>query len=84
MCPHRTHQAPGGLNEAVDIRCEQDARSPQRNKVKSRSVGQGNDETQVKMWKAFQKVPFPVIPDPNSQPGQGPEFHPLSGLHARG
>ncbi|MFI5332302.1 MAG: peroxiredoxin family protein [Desulfobaccales bacterium] len=72
MCPHCMHQAPG-LNELYN-KVQQDAAL--KDKVKFMSVGQGNDETQVKMWKAFQKVPFAVIPDPNATLGKALNFSP--------
>ncbi len=72
MCPHCMHQAPG-LNELYNL-VQQDAAL--KDKVKFMSVGQGNDEMQVKMWKAFQKVPFAVIPDPNATLGKALNFTP--------
>ncbi len=72
MCPHCMHQAPG-LNELYN-KVQQDAAL--KDKVKFMSVGQGNDDTQIKMWKAFQKVPFPVIPDPNATLGKALNFTP--------
>jgi hypothetical protein len=33
-------------------------------KLKIMVVGKDNDETAMKMWKAFHKVPFPMIADP--------------------
>jgi peroxiredoxin len=72
MCPHCMHQAPG-LNELYN-KVQQDAAL--KDKIKFMSVGQGNDETQVKMWKAFQKVPFAVIPDPNATLGKALNFSP--------
>lgn len=35
-----------------------------RDKLKFMAVGSGNDEPAMKMWKAFHKVPFPLIADP--------------------
>lgn len=72
MCPHCMHQAPG-LNQLFNL-VQQDAAL--KDKVKFMSVGQGNDEMQAKMWKAFQKVPFPVIPDPNAALGKALNFSP--------
>jgi len=35
-----------------------------KGKVKFMGVGKDNDEMAMKMWKAFYKVPFPMIADP--------------------
>lgn len=35
-----------------------------KDKLKFMAVGKDNDETAMKMWKAFHKVPFPMIADP--------------------
>ena len=35
-----------------------------KGKLKFMGVGKDNDETAMKMWKAFHKVPFPMIADP--------------------
>lgn len=61
-CPHCMHQAPL-LNQLFTM-VENDAKL--KDKLKILSVGQGNDEMNVKMWKAVQKVPFPVLPDKES------------------
>lgn len=37
-----------------------------KGKLKFLAVGKDNDETAMKMWKAFHKVPFPQLADPNS------------------
>ncbi|MCL4500999.1 MAG: redoxin family protein, partial [Deltaproteobacteria bacterium] len=66
------HQAPI-LNELYN-KVQQDAAL--KGKVKFMSAGQGNDESAVKMWKAFHKVPFPVLPDPNSSLGKALNFTP--------
>ena len=71
-CPHCMHQAPI-LNQLYDL-VQQDASL--KNKLKFMSVGQGNDDMPVKMWKAFHKVPFPVLPDPNSALGKALNFTP--------
>jgi hypothetical protein len=47
-----------------------------KDKVKFMSVAQNNDESAAKMWKAFHKVPFPVIPDPGSALGKALNFTP--------
>ena len=72
MCPHCMHQAPG-LNELFNL-VQQDPAL--KDKVKFMSVGQGNDEMQVKAWKVIQKVPFAVIPDPNATMGKALNFSP--------
>lgn len=71
-CPHCMHQAPI-LNELYN-KVQQDAAL--KGKLKFMSVGQGNDEMAAKGWKAIQKVPFPVIPDPNSALGKAINFSP--------
>ncbi len=71
-CPHCMHQAPI-LNELYN-KVQQDAAL--KDKLKFMSVGQANNEMQAKMWKAVQKVPFPVIPDPNSALGKALNFSP--------
>ncbi|HEY9072937.1 MAG TPA: TlpA disulfide reductase family protein [Desulfobaccales bacterium] len=71
-CPHCMHQAPI-LNQLYDL-VQQDASL--KNKLKFLSAGQGNDDMPVKMWKAFHKVPFPVLPDPNSSLGKALNFSP--------
>jgi hypothetical protein len=47
-----------------------------KDKVKFMGLGQGNDANAVKMWKAFQKIPFPQIADPKSTFGDALNFHP--------
>ncbi len=37
-----------------------------KGKLKFMAVGKDNDETAMKMWKAFHKVPFPMIADPGA------------------
>jgi hypothetical protein len=71
-CPHCMHQAPG-LNKLFNL-VQQD--SALKDKIKFMSVGQANDDSAVKMWKAFHKVPFPVLPDPNSALGKALNFTP--------
>ena len=71
-CPHCMQQAPV-LNKLYGM-VEQDAKL--KNKVKFLSVGQGNDANAVKMWQTFHKVPFPVIPDPESKLGKAMNFSP--------
>lgn len=71
-CPHCMHQAPA-LNQLFN-QVQQDAAL--KGKVKFMSVGQANDEMAAKAWKVIQKVPFPVIPDPNSGLGKALNFTP--------
>lgn len=71
-CPHCMHQAPI-LNELYN-KVQQDAAL--KDKIKFMSVGQGNNEMQAKGWKVIQKVPFPVIPDPDSNLGKALNFTP--------
>jgi thiol-disulfide isomerase/thioredoxin len=71
-CPHCMHQAPY-LN-AVYKMVQEDAKL--KGKVKFLAAGQGNEAVQVKMWKAVQKVPFPLVPDPNNTFGKALNFTP--------
>jgi hypothetical protein len=71
-CPHCMHQAPA-LNQLYNL-AQQDAAL--KDKLKFMSVGQRNDEGAAKMWKAFHKVPFPVIPDPDAGLGKALGFSP--------
>jgi thiol-disulfide isomerase/thioredoxin len=71
-CPHCMAQAP--VLNTLYSRVQQDAQL--KDKVKFAALGQGDAEDKAKMWKAFQKVPFPVIPDPNSTLGDALNFHP--------
>lgn len=71
-CPHCMAQAPV-INNLFNL-VQQDANL--KGKVKFLAVGQGNAEDAVKMWKAFHKVPFPLIPDPNSAMGKALNFSP--------
>ncbi len=71
-CPHCMHQAPF-MNQLFD-KVQGD---PQlKNKLKFIGAGQGNDEVQLKMWKAFNKVPFALVPDPNNGFGKALNFTP--------
>lgn len=47
-----------------------------KDKLKFLAMGQGNDEMAVKMWKAFHKIQFPQIPDPDSTFGKAINFSP--------
>ncbi len=71
-CPHCMHQAPV-LNKLYEM-VQADAKL--KNKIKFISAGQGNDLNAVRMWKAFHKVPFPVLPDPESKLGKALNFSP--------
>jgi thiol-disulfide isomerase/thioredoxin len=71
-CPHCIHQAPfmNQLFEKVQA-------DPQlKTKLKFIGAGQGNEETAMKMWKAFYKVPFALVPDPNNTWGKAVNFTP--------
>ena len=71
-CPHCLHQAPV-MNQLFD-KVQQDAAF--KAKVKFLALAQGNDANAAKMWKAFQKIQFPVIADPKSTWGDAVNFHP--------
>ena len=47
-----------------------------KTKIKFLAMGQSADENSVKMWKAFNKIQFPQIPDPKSTFGDAINFHP--------
>jgi thiol-disulfide isomerase/thioredoxin len=71
-CPHCMAQAP-----ALNSLYEKVQSDPQlKGKLKIMAIGQGNDESAIKMWKAFHKVPFPLFPDPNSTFGKAINFSP--------
>jgi peroxiredoxin len=71
-CPHCMHQAPY-LNAVYNL-VDKDANL--KDKIKFMGVGQANDEAQMKMWQAFHKVPFPVVPDSDSALGKALNFSP--------
>lgn len=71
-CPHCMHQAPV-LNQLYSV-VQSDPKL--KDKLRIISVAQGNDDTASKMWKVFHKIPFPVIPDPNSTFGKAINFSP--------
>ena len=71
-CPHCLAQAP--IMNKLYAKVQQDAAL--KAKVKFVALGQGNDANAVKMWKAFQKIPFPQIADPKSTFGDALKFHP--------
>lgn len=71
-CPHCMVQAP--VMNALFAKVEAD---PQlKGKLKFVGAGQGNEEPQLKMWQAFHKVPFPLVPDPDSSFGKALNFTP--------
>ena len=71
-CPHCMHQAP--IMNQLYAKVEADAQL--KNKLKFIAAGQGNEVGQLKMWKAFNKVPFPLVPDPNQAWGKAVNFTP--------
>jgi peroxiredoxin len=71
-CPHCMHQAPI-MNQLFD---KVQADPQLKDKLKFIGTGQGNEATQLKMWQAFNKVPFPLVPDPNSTFGKALNFTP--------
>jgi hypothetical protein len=71
-CPHCMAQAP--VMNALFAKVEAD---PQlKDKLKFVGTGQGNDVAPLKMWQAFHKVPFPLVPDPDSTFGKALNFTP--------
>ncbi|OHE35103.1 MAG: hypothetical protein A3K40_01825, partial [Syntrophobacterales bacterium RIFOXYC2_FULL_60_23] len=71
-CPHCMAQAP--IMNALFAKVQAD---PQlKDKLKIMAAGQGNDATAMKMWMAFHKVPFPLVPDPDSSFGKALNFTP--------
>jgi thiol-disulfide isomerase/thioredoxin len=71
-CPHCMAQAP--VMDALFEKVQQDPAL--KNKIKFLGAGQGNADVQVKMWKAFHKVPFALVPDPDSAFGKALNFTP--------
>ena len=69
-CPHCMAQAPV-LNHLYTM-VQQDAGL--QSKLKFLAMGQNNDENEVKIWKAFHKVPFPVLPDTLNTFGKALKF----------
>jgi alkyl hydroperoxide reductase subunit AhpC len=47
-----------------------------KNKIKILAVTQGQDQMAAKMWKAVQKVPFPVVPDQDRKLSKALNFSP--------
>ncbi len=69
-CPYCMAQAPV-LNHLYTM-VQQDAALKTR--LKFLAMGQNNDENAVRIWKAFHKVPFPVLPDTVSTFGKALNF----------
>jgi peroxiredoxin len=71
-CPHCMAQAP--VMNTLYSKVQAD---PQlKDKLKIIGTGQGNEAAQLKMWQAFHKVPFPLVPDPDSSFGKALNFTP--------
>ena len=71
-CPHCMAQAP--VMNALFAKVEAD---PQlKAKLKFVGAAQGNEVPQVKMWQAFHKVPFALVPDPDNSYGKALNFTP--------
>jgi hypothetical protein len=71
-CPHCMAQAP--VMNVLFTKVEAD---PQlKGKLKFVGAGQGNEVPQLKMWQAFHKVPFPLVPDPDNSYGKALNFTP--------
>ena len=71
-CPHCMAQAP--VMNALFAKVQADPQM--KDKLKFIGAGQGNDANAMKMWKAFHKVPFPLVPDPDSSFGKALNFTP--------
>jgi len=71
-CPHCMAQAP--VMNALFEKVEKDPAL--KGKIKFIGTGQGNADVQMKMWQAFHKVPFPLVPDPDSSFGKALNFTP--------
>jgi peroxiredoxin len=67
-CPHCIAQAPA-MNRLSHLV----ANSPLKDKVKLISVGQTDDASALKQFKAAHKVPFPLVPDSGCEIGTA--FH---------
>lgn len=72
-CPHCMAQSPV-MNQLFNM-VQQDANL--KSKIKFLGAGQGDDEMKMKMWKAFHKVPFPLVPDPTNSFGKAMNFTPF-------
>jgi peroxiredoxin len=71
-CPHCMAQAP--VMNALFSKVQADAQL--KDKLKFVGAGQGNEVPQLKMWQAFHKVPFPLVPDPDNSFGKAMNFTP--------
>jgi peroxiredoxin len=71
-CPHCIAQAPV-MNSLFNL-VENDAQM--KGKLKFIGTGQGDDEAKMKMWKAFHKVPFALVPDTDNSFGKAMNFTP--------
>jgi thiol-disulfide isomerase/thioredoxin len=71
-CPHCMAQAPV-MNTLFD-KVQKDAQL--KTKLKFIGAGQGNEAPPLKMWKAFHKVSFPLVPDPTNSFGKAMNFTP--------
>jgi protein-disulfide isomerase len=71
-CPHCMAQAP--IMNALFAKVEADP--DLKGKLKIIAAGQGNEAPQLKMWQAFHKVPFPLVPDPDNSFGKALNFTP--------
>ena len=71
-CPHCMAQAP--VMNALFSKVQAD---PQlKDKLKFIGAGQNNDAAAMKMWQAFHKVSFPLVPDPDGSFGKAMNFTP--------
>ena len=71
-CPHCMAQAP--VMNALFAKVQADPQM--KDKLKFVGAGQGNEAAQLKMWQAFHKVPFPLVPDPDQSFGKAMNFTP--------
>ena len=71
-CPHCLAQAP--VMNALFSKVQADAQL--KDKLKFLGAGQGDDAMKMKMWQAFHKVPFPLVPDPDNSFGKALNFTP--------
>jgi thiol-disulfide isomerase/thioredoxin len=71
-CPHCMAQAP--VMNALYSKVQADAQL--KDKLKFVGAGQGNEIPQLKMWEAFHKVPFALVPDPDNSFGKALNFTP--------
>lgn len=71
-CPHCMAQAP--VLNTVYSKVASDPNL--KNRIKFVAAAQGQDQSAAKMWKVFHKVPFPVVPDPESKLGKALNFSP--------